>query len=130
VVAGGIVLVGLIDRYWLLGGVFAASNGAPTNNELDAFAKDIESAAGPLVGTAAVAAVAAGGIIYMLSGGDPNRVKMAKNVIMAAIAGVILYIFMNWLLGWLGDIVKQYFPNATNLANILSSNPNNSLFPE
>ncbi len=119
--------MGLIDKYWLLGGVFAATD-TPAN--LADFAKVIQGAATPLVGTAAVAAIAVGGIIYMLSGGDPNRVKMAKNVVMAAIAGVILYLFINWLLGWLGDIVKQYFPNATNLANTLSSNPDNSLFPE
>lgn len=61
-----------------------------------------------LVGLLAVTMIIAGGIVYATSEGNPDKIKTAKEIIIAAIMGALLFAFANWLLGSNG--ISKYFP--------------------
>ncbi|MFA5967031.1 MAG: hypothetical protein WC805_00740 [Patescibacteria group bacterium] len=119
IMTGSVLLLVLAEKYWFRGALAEDLPSGDTAAGFNVFADLIQEAAGPLVGVIAVAAVVAGGIIYALSGGEPGRVKMAKNVILSAIYGLILYILMKWLMQLLGTTVTDYFSDLTNIAWVM-----------
>ena len=81
----------------------------------------IVQTAGTVVGALAVIMVMAAGIMYALSGGDAKgdlSIGTAKNMIVSAITGVLLYLMGSVLLGNCGDysggLLRQWIkPPAT-----------------
>ena len=82
--------------------------GFADNNSFFNTIKSLYDALAGLVGLLAVIMIIAGGIVYATSEGEPDKIKTAKEMVMAAIMGVILFAFANWLLG--GNAISKYFP--------------------
>ncbi len=60
-------------------------------------------------GGVALVLIAYGGILFMFSQGNPDRVKEAKSVMVAAISGLLLIIFSTFLLRVIGINILELF---------------------
>ena len=78
------------------------------NNSFSNTIKSFYDSLAVLIGLLAVIMIIVGGIVYATSEGNPDRVKTAKEIVLAAIMGVLLFAFANWLLG--GNAISKYFP--------------------
>jgi len=69
----------------------------------DKLVQSIISTASVIFGLIAVVAIIYGGFVYMTSGGDPGKVKQAKNTILYAIIGltvsVLAFIIVSTVIG-------------------------------
>lgn len=82
--------------------------GFAENNSFFNTMKSFYGALAGLIGLLAVVMIIAGGIVYATSAGDSDKIKTAKEMVMAAIMGVLLFAFANWLLG--SNAISKYFP--------------------
>lgn len=81
-----------------LNGVDTCSNGTtnctpPDLEDLSTVISNITSIALGLIGTIALLFLIQGGLLYLTSGGNPDQVMKAKNMIFYSIVGLILSIF-------------------------------------
>lgn len=58
-----------------------------------------------IVGVLSVVMLIYGGIRYVLSSGDPGRVKDAKNTVLYAIIGLVVAIFAYAIINWIIQVV-------------------------
>ncbi len=65
----------------------AAVNTGPTTSEL---VSNVVTTLSFIAGVACVIAIIVGGIMYITSAGDENRVRTAKNTLLYAIIGIII----------------------------------------
>ena len=99
----------LAEVFWV-GDDFDPSGGSGSvdNNSFFNTMKSFYGALSGLIGILAVVMIIAGGIVYATSEGNSDKIKTAKEMVMAAIMGVLLFAFANWLLG--GNAISKYFP--------------------
>jgi len=70
---------------------------------VDSFLKTLINTLLYIVGILAVIMIIAGGIMYVISAGDSNKVGRAKNMLLYAVVGLVVaflaYAIVNWVLG-------------------------------
>lgn len=77
----------------------AAGSGASTPSSLYDWVYKLLYAVSGLIGVLAVAVITIGGIMYATSAGNQKQISTAKEMIISAISGVVLYILSLVLLG-------------------------------
>lgn len=84
-------------------GITMAATG--TGTELYSWVSDLRNKVSTLIGALALAMIIVGGIMYATSAGSPAQIKTAKEIVISAISGVVLYILSTVLLG--GSATQQ-----------------------
>ena len=84
-------------------GITMAASG--TGTELYEWVSNVRRMVSTLIGALALVMIVVGGIMYATSAGNPNQIKTAKEYIISAISGVVLYILSAVLLG--GSATEQ-----------------------
>jgi hypothetical protein len=87
---------------------------ATDSTQIITWASEVRGWVSTLIGALALLMIVAGGIMYAVSAGNPKQITAAKDIIISAIAGVVLYLLSAVLLGGYGSqgIINKLFPPA------------------
>ena len=95
-------------------GITMAAEG--TGTELYTWVSNVRSMVSTLIGVLALLMIVIGGIMYATSAGNPKQTSVARDIIMSAISGVVLYILSAMLLGGSATeqgIIGKLFPPSS-----------------